>query len=597
MDEIQKRYAAKIPDGNEQMAAATERLETVGKAYKDAESAAAQAAAAEAEARRIKEEQSDVWIDKFSPFFDSDTDQYLLMGASFNSASEEEQATCRKAYDKANELMATYETAEFTHGKTQHLVYLEQRLKSYLTMYNEGEARAKQDEACSEWVEKLRAYADSGAGSRKYLIVSVTLGEDEINERAALLEEAKAIWTEYEKAEFPLGKTPQLIDLEEELKQKIDEMPETLRQSRALVSGDIEKEFDRILAFLNRDTGWREDMTKTPNIAMERDLEPMRAALERYAGTVEPDDTQLATLREKMAQIEQTDQKNRAIRADRTFMMPDGYDDNDADDLREKAAEIVNENSPKAKVMRTTLPAKAWKEESVIEWTDTTRTAARYRCTRFMTVQAAAKEADGKVYLHSIHIASDQQADGSWGAPSMGTSCGQTGWHRRMSTKSPRLPRIRDGFARSLTMQKAARFCKTTARSGNNCEEPPHNRQVSARCCTPKIRMAERVAPARQVRSRIAGGESHRPHNHLLDNTLAFGRLPEHLPTGSQKSRPLPSCRPAARYRCRSADDQETCGQQPGLGTHPPIVARRLGGRRGGVDSSGVGQESPTCHP
>jgi len=66
-------------------------------------------------------------------------------------------------------------------------------------------------------------------------------------------------------------------------------------------------------------------------------------------------------------------------------------------------------------ILRITLPAEAWQEESVIEWTDTTRTQLRHRVTRFMTAQAAAKAADGKVYLHGVHLANDRQSDGSWG--------------------------------------------------------------------------------------------------------------------------------------------------------------------------------------
>ena len=67
-------------------------------------------------------------------------------------------------------------------------------------------------------------------------------------------------------------------------------------------------------------------------------------------------------------------------------------------------------------VLRTTLPAEDWKQESVVEWTDTTHTALRYRNTRFMTAHVAAKGADSKVYLHAVHLASDRQTDGSWGS-------------------------------------------------------------------------------------------------------------------------------------------------------------------------------------
>ena len=416
MDEIQKRYAKKIPEGNEQMKAATTRLETVGANYAKARAAAEAKAAAEAEIKAKRESQSQEWITKLSPFFDYDSDLCLQFGSSFNSGTEEEQKLYRKAYDQANTLMAEYEKVQFPHGKTQELDNLEYRLTDYLLRYNEGEKLAKQAEACREWVDKFREYVDVGAGSKKYLIASTTFGEDEINRRAALFEEAKGVWADYEKAEFPLGKAPRLVELEKEMQQRLAEMPETLRQSRAMVSGELEKEYDRVLAYLNSDTGWKEDVSKTPNIAMERDLNPLREGLDRYAGTVEPDDAKLASLREKMARIEKTDQTNRAIRAERTYMLPWKYSGDDGAALEEKVEAIIKEKLSKAEPLRVTLPAANWKEERVLEWTDTTQTASRYRCTRFMTAQVAAKDADGKVYLHSAHLASDRTSDGSWGA-------------------------------------------------------------------------------------------------------------------------------------------------------------------------------------
>lgn len=415
MDEIQKRYADKIPAGDAQMKAATERLAAITEKVTQAQSTAAASAAAAAEIKRLKEEQSGQWMAKFSPFCDPRSDQYLLIGSSFNTASEADKEKCRRAYAKANELMAEYQKTEFPHGKTQELTYMEQSLGGTLLIYNEGEARARQEEACRPWVEKLRPYVDIGAGGRKYLTSGVTLSESDIKERAALLEEAQALWPEYEKAEFPLGKTDQLMSLEEEMRERFKEMPEELRRSRALIGGDIEKEFDRILGYLAQDTGWKSDPTKTPNIVMERDVKPLEKAIERYAGTVDAGDAKLATLKQKLAQIKEQDQKNRGVRAERTFMASDRFTGDGTDELRQKVEEIVKEKSASGKALRITLPAEDWHEESVLEWTDTTHTELRHRITRFMTAQAAAKAADGKVYLHGVHLANDRQSDGSWG--------------------------------------------------------------------------------------------------------------------------------------------------------------------------------------
>jgi hypothetical protein len=415
MAEIQSRYGSRIPAGNAEFKAATDRLTAVEARHTQAKSAADAAAAAAAVAQQHQETQSKEWLARFAPFFDIKSDQYLLMGSSLNTASEADQEKCRQAYAKANDLMAAYKKTEFPHGKTQALMFEEQRLAGRLAIYNEGAARAQQEEACRPWVEKLRPYVEVGAGSPKYLIDGVTLSESDIQERAALLAEAQALWPEYEKAEFPLGKTTELLSLEETMQQRLRDMPETLQRSRALVSADAEKEFDRILVYLNQDTGWKTDLTKKPNLVMERDVTPLQQAIERYAGTVAPDDAKLATLKQKLGQIKEQDAKNRAVRAERTYMTADRFTGDNADELRRKVEEVVKTGSNGAKPLRVTLPAEDWREESVIEWTDTTHTALRHRITRYMTAQAAAKAADGKVYLHGVHLANDRQSDGSWG--------------------------------------------------------------------------------------------------------------------------------------------------------------------------------------
>ena len=414
MDEVKSRYGKKIPAGNQEMKTAEDRLAAVSQQVEQAKSSAASVSAAQGAQEEHKKAQSKEWIDKFSEFQDSKSSSYLLMGSSFNNASEDVQKRCRQAYDRANKLMAEYKNTEFPYGKTQELKFMEPGLMDKLKYFNQGESKAKQAKACDPWVEKLRQYADVGAGSKKYLVVGVTVSEDQIKEREALFQEAKGVWTEYQKIEFPLGKTPRLLGHEKEMQDKLSRMPEELRKSRALVAGDLEGEFDRILAYLDKDNGWKSDKSKKPNLAMERDIKPLDQALQRFAGTVDSDDSKLVTLREKLSVIKETDKKNRAVRAERTFMEPDRYQGKEASDLKAKIIDIVIKKS--SNVLRVTLGAVDWKEERVLEWTDTTKSVVRYRITRSMAAQAAAKSKDGKVYLHGVHLAKDRQSDGTFGA-------------------------------------------------------------------------------------------------------------------------------------------------------------------------------------
>ena len=415
MDEMLKRYGKKIPEGNEQVESAKKRLETVSAAYDKAQAEQDASDAAEAEKQRKREEQSKQWLDKIVPFFTYDSPLYLRYGSDFNGGTEEEKVEYRKAYDKAIALMDEYEKTEFPNGKTYQLAGEEMRLSQLLLDYKEDQIRDKRNASCKKWVDSFRSYVSAGSGTDKFLVRSPMFGKDHVNRQAELFEEAKGVWAEYQKAEFPFGKTPALIDLEKEMAEAIKEMPEVIRQCKALISGNIEKEFDRVLTQLEKDTGWKTDKTKMPRVAMKRDVDPLARAIEEYASTVKPDDPQLASLKEKLELIHKKDQENRAICAERRYMRSWKYKGSDGADIEDAAGKIVKKEFPKAKILRTTLPAADWKEERVLEYTDTTNTAVRYRTTHFMSADVAAKGDDGKVYLHVVHVAADRTSSGNWG--------------------------------------------------------------------------------------------------------------------------------------------------------------------------------------
>jgi hypothetical protein len=64
--------------------------------------------------------------------------------------------------------------------------------------------------------------------------------------------------------------------------------------------------------------------------------------------------------------------------------------------------------------LRCTVVSENWQEETVKEWTDTSRTTWRVRTTRSLTSQVAAKTADGVRFI-TVALAKDKQSDGSWG--------------------------------------------------------------------------------------------------------------------------------------------------------------------------------------
>lgn len=415
MQEVQSRHGSRIPAGDPEAKATTDRLAGVKARYEQARAAADAVAAdaAGAEAQRVT--LSREWIDRLSPFSDFRSGLYLAFGSTFNTASPEQQAVFHAAYARAAEVMEAYGNVDFPQGRTSELEDMAKSLSRLLASYQEEAGRTRVEEACRSWVERMRAYVEVGAGSRKYLLDGIVLNEVDIQARAALLEEAGTFWAEYIKADLPLGKTDQLRDLEETLRQRLETMPVALQRSRELMSADVEKEFDRILADLEADTGWKRDPAKLPNLVMARDVDGLRLAMERYAATVPAGDAKLVALRGKLDRILERDRDNRAVRAQRTFMRAERYTGADAAALRQRVESIVKERTGDLAVLRVSLSAEGWREESVHEWTDSTRSQRRHRYTRSMIAQAAGRNADGKVHLHTVHLASDRLASGEWG--------------------------------------------------------------------------------------------------------------------------------------------------------------------------------------
>ena len=101
--------------------------------------------------------------------------------------------------------------------------------------------------------------------------------------------------------------------------------------------------------------------------------------------------------------------------AEARLMIPDAFKGQELDMLKTTAAEFLRKEHPDAKVLRTTIISKDWSEERQWEYTDTSKTAIRYRITQSVTAQIAGKRGND-VFLYTIHIAKDQRSDGSWGA-------------------------------------------------------------------------------------------------------------------------------------------------------------------------------------
>ncbi len=281
-------------------------------------------------------------------------------------------------------------------------------------------AKAAQEQQSAEWVTKFRAYlsytGQEGCDPAKTVFVPGTSEPEKFADAQKRYEAFKAFYAEYKKTEFPNGKTFQLEDLaDKEAPLRLKSFEEGFASRVASLTGDAEKAIDAAMAQLEKDNGWKSDKAIKPNLVDHKWMTSIRETTEKVIAALPESDPKRKEIQAKFEALVAKDKENRQIRKERTFMTPDRYAGSDIGELKKKAEDLVKNNKKEGgDPLRCTIISENWQEQTVEEWTDTTKTARRRRTTRSITAQVAAKTADG-VRLITVALAEDKQSDGSWG--------------------------------------------------------------------------------------------------------------------------------------------------------------------------------------
>jgi hypothetical protein len=291
----------------------------------------------------------------------------------------------------------------------------------------EAEAQAQADAAkaeeankamAKEWIDRFghyisASYLPPGHKPDKELIFPGTADPEKIPQMQKIYEEAKAVYAEYEKAGLASSDIP--WDLEQaakDLKYALESYESSYQSAMDGYARDAESSVDQALDFLAR-TDWETDPEALPPMISKDRMERIDGLIKNLDTVLAPDDPKLAALKAKQAKIVQQDQEHRKIWQERVRVRPEIYKGSDLADIRAKAESIVKKEKPGAAILRISVYKDEWKEESVIESTDTTNTALRHRVTRMINAQVATKQ-NNEVMLNTLHIAKDKQSDGGW---------------------------------------------------------------------------------------------------------------------------------------------------------------------------------------
>lgn len=261
----------------------------------------------------------------------------------------------------------------------------------------------------ADWLQKLKPYEDFYGEKR--LITEPTSTAKNLKGQEIFFKEAQALLAQYNAASFPGGKTEELDQAGRRLKGAVEAFPEMYQGSLALIMEEPRNQLTRMEGQLAQKL--KAAGTDTP---IDNDwIAGVRRDAAEIADVLPAGAPEVKELEKRLADVEAGNAELRKRWVANTLMKPDKYRGGDASQLKAKAVEVVKKEHGDANALRTTLITANWSEEKVVEWTDTTRTAIRYRVTRSMSAQVAGKRG-ADVFLYTIHLAQDQKSDGSWGA-------------------------------------------------------------------------------------------------------------------------------------------------------------------------------------
>lgn len=284
----------------------------------------------------------------------------------------------------------------------------------------EAEIAARRDSMCGAWVARLAPYVTGlgrpGHDPEKYLIAAGTADVAELNARKRIWEQASAEFSIFRQAAFPDGKTELLQDIEGELERALGQFAQAYTACLGDLAEAAEKEVDQALEQLAGRSAWRTDPGLRPLPLAKDHLQRIESLIDQAAKAVPERDARLAAIRQKYAGLAKADGETRKALVERTFMTPDRFSGPELEELRSKARETAEAQGQGAAILRVTVISPDWKDEDVIEFTDTTRSELRRRVTRSVTAQAAGTLAS-EAFLYTVHLAKDRLADGSFGSP------------------------------------------------------------------------------------------------------------------------------------------------------------------------------------
>jgi len=259
-----------------------------------------------------------------------------------------------------------------------------------------AESAAKDEQALVDWAKRLAEYKpDTKAGSKGFFGIS-TEDIDQLLAQKPNYEKAKVVYAEFLATGLDKDAHHELRQAEYDIKVGIL----NYEQSRDRIPEEAAAKLDEALAWM------KANQADGKALALSADVKKRIDMLVEQSALLFPGSSRIRALITKKAELDKRMEEMDKTILEKRVMSPDVYKGKDAEELRGLAKTAALKESPGSTVLKVNITKADWQTESVVEWTDTTKTATQYRVTDSIYAQVAIK-VKSDIFMYTVYIGKD----------------------------------------------------------------------------------------------------------------------------------------------------------------------------------------------
>ena len=246
------------------------------------------------------------------------------------------------------------------------------------------------------WARRLAEYKPDNRLGSKGLFGNPTEDVDQLLTQKLNYEQAKVLYAEFLASGLDKDAHHELRQSEHDIKVGIL----NYEQSRDRIPKEADAKLDEAPAWMNARQAEGKAIALSPDVKKRIDFLMEQSAL------LFPGSSRVRALISKKAELDKRMEEMDKTILETRLMSPDVYKGGDAEELRSLARTAALKEAPGAAVLKANITKAGWQTESVVEWTDTTKTAVQHRVTDVIYAQVAVK-IRSEVFLYTVYIGKD----------------------------------------------------------------------------------------------------------------------------------------------------------------------------------------------